>query len=130
MRSLEPDPKKIEAELSEIEDRMQKARRILELMRSEEWGLIQDWLAGEIMTKLKAMVVPSTDIAKTEYFRGEYWALRRLQDLPETTDNDMKVMLKRVQDLREHVSRLHTSGRPELANALDSASRISTNRGS
>jgi chaperonin cofactor prefoldin len=130
MKNLEKDPKKFEAELSRIEEQMTKAHRRLEVLRSEGWGLIQEWLAGEIMTKLTALVVPGTDTSKTECLRGEYWALRRLQDLPEKTDEEMQELLKRVQGLRSHIERLHTSGRPELANALDSASRLSSNKGS
>jgi len=109
------------AKLSAFEERLEKARRLLNLMRSEDWSAMEDWLAGEIETQRSACMQQGLDHANTERIRGQYWALSRVRILPKTTEKEMLSMVKEVKDLRAMLDRWHTHGRTAAPEAVVAA---------
>lgn len=121
--SLRPDPKKMESELSAMEGRMEKARRLLSFLRGDGQDQWASWLAEEIALKMEGLCNPDLPEKETAAMRAEIWTLRRVSRLAKDKEAEMVQIAEQAKHLRDRLTALHNRGR-DVEQALDTADRI------
>jgi len=113
------------AKISALQARMEKARKLIELFNNSSWVEMENWLASEILRTKDSLCSQALAPGETTALRGQYWALKRVHDLPETTRAELESAALEARALRERLDKLHTRRPDRYGASLEAVQQMS-----
>lgn len=119
-------PERVKEKVEALRLRMEKARKLAALFEHQDWGQMTQWLANEIDAVKSGLCNAEMPAGMTTLLRGQYWALRKVADLPAFTTAEIGSIVKELQGLQVHIDRLHTRRPDELSTVKETVRQMSS----